>query len=113
MEIKNTVEQKTTPRKRRNFQVKLIFQDKTYSKIGLANAQIREELFKDMLTDRADDLAALPMEIYYTHSKHFVIDLFIEIVDFDNRDGDETTGAFGFVHCRLRKQTTLFPCLYI
>ena len=72
MEI-NVVEnpgQKTTPRKRRKFQVKLVFQEKTYSKTGLANAQIREELFKEMLADRAADLSTLPMEIYYTHSKH-------------------------------------------
>jgi hypothetical protein len=71
MEINNT-QQKTTPtnlRKRRNLQVTLVFQDKTYSQIGTATAQIREQLLKDMITDRANDIAALPMEIYYTKSK--------------------------------------------
>ncbi len=56
-------------RKRRNFQVTLVFQGKTYSQIGVANAYIREQLLKEMVADRADDLAALPMEIYYTKSK--------------------------------------------
>jgi len=69
MEINNNNQQKTTPRKRRNLQVTLVFQGKTYSQIGIANAQIREQLLKDMIADRADDLAALPMEIYYTKSK--------------------------------------------
>jgi hypothetical protein len=69
MEINNNNQQKTTPRKRRNLQVTLVFQGKTYSHIGIANAQIREQLLKDMIADRADDLAALPMEIYYTKSK--------------------------------------------
>jgi hypothetical protein len=68
MEI-NNIQQKTTPRKRRNLQVTLIFQDKIYTQIGIANAQIREQLLRDMIKDRADDLAALPMEIYYTNSK--------------------------------------------
>lgn len=66
-------------RKRRYFQVNLVFQEKIYSKIGMANAQIREQLLKEMLTDRADDLAALPMDIYYTNSKHFK-HFFLELV---------------------------------
>jgi hypothetical protein len=72
MEINNDQE-KTTPtntRKRRNIQVTLVFQDKTYTRIGTASAQIREQLLKDMLTGRANDVAALPMEIYYMKSKH-------------------------------------------
>lgn len=72
MEINNDNKQKTTPtntRKRRNIQVTLVFQDKTYSQIGTAVPQIREQLLKDMLTDRANDINALPMEIYYTKSK--------------------------------------------
>lgn len=117
MEINNeNSTQKTTPRKRRNFQVKLIFQEKIYSKNGLANAQIREQLLKEMLTDRADDLAALPMEIYYTYSKHLneFNFLFVEIVDFHNRDGDEFIGDFllffFLVHDRYeeKKHTIIF-----
>ena len=57
-------------RKRRAFEVTLIFQDKTYVRIGTGVAQLREQLFQDMLADRADDLAALPMEIYYLKSKY-------------------------------------------
>jgi hypothetical protein len=72
MEVNNN-QQKTTPstqtRKRRRLQVILIFQDKTYSRIGTANAYIREQLLKEMLTDRAFDITALPMEIYYMKSK--------------------------------------------
>jgi hypothetical protein len=75
MEINNKQQQKTTPtntRKRRNMQVTLVFQEKTYSQIGTVIAQIREQLLKDMLTDRANDIAALPMEVYYTRSKHLL-----------------------------------------
>ena len=75
----------STARKRRNFQVTLVFQEKSYSKIGLANAQIREQLLKEMITDRADDLAALPKDIYYTNSKHFE-HFFLELVRLDNRE---------------------------
>jgi len=71
MEINNN-QQKTTPtntHKRRNIQVTLVFQGKTYSQIGTVVAQVREQLIKDMITDRADDIAAIPMEMYYTNSK--------------------------------------------
>jgi len=71
MEINNN-QQKTTPtntHKRRNIQVKLVFQGKTYSKIGTIVSQTREQLLKDMITDRADDIAAIPMEMYYNNSK--------------------------------------------
>ncbi|CAF3359818.1 unnamed protein product [Rotaria sp. Silwood1] len=59
----------TNTRKRRNLQVTLVFQDKTYSKIGTTTTQIREQLLKEMITDRANDIAALPMEIYYIKKK--------------------------------------------
>jgi len=71
MEINNN-QQKITPtntHKRRNIQVTLVFQGKTYTQIGTIVAQIREQLIKDMITDRADDIAAIPMEMYYNNSK--------------------------------------------
>jgi len=71
MEINNN-QQKSTPtniHKQRNIQVTLVFQDKTYSQIGTTIAQIREQLLKDMLADRAADIAALPADIYYAKSK--------------------------------------------
>lgn len=58
----------TNARKRRNFQVSLVFQEKVYSQIGPATAQIREQLFKDLANDRAEEIARLPNEIYYTQS---------------------------------------------
>ncbi len=78
MEINN--QQKTTPttpRKKRNLQITLVFQDKTYTQTGIATAQIREQLLKDMINDRADDIAALPMEIYYAKSKNVYQDLLV------------------------------------
>jgi hypothetical protein len=68
MEINNN-QSKTNIRKRRNIQVTLVFQEKTYTQIGTAISQIREQLLQQMITDRANDIAALPMEIYYTKSK--------------------------------------------
>lgn len=56
-------------RKRRNLQVTLVFQDKTYTKIGTTTTQIREQLLNEMVADRANDITALPMEIYYIKSK--------------------------------------------
>lgn len=73
-------QQKTTPtntRKRRNIQVTLVFQDKSYSQIGTSVPQIREQLFKDMLNDRAADITALPIEIYYTKSKRLFKIIFV------------------------------------
>ena len=32
-------------------------------------AQIREQLLKEMIADRANDITALPMDIYYIKSK--------------------------------------------
>ncbi|CAF0995468.1 unnamed protein product [Adineta steineri] len=62
METNNNTQQKT---KQKNIQVTLVFQDKKYSKIGTIIPQIREQLLKDMVTDRAADIAALPADIYY------------------------------------------------
>lgn len=55
-------------RKRRNFEVSLVFQQKIYSQIGPATPQIREQLFKDLVKDRTDEIARLPKEIYYAQS---------------------------------------------
>lgn len=55
--------------KQRSIQVTLVFQDKTYSRTGTVLAQIREQLLKDMLVDRADDVAAIPIQFYYSKSK--------------------------------------------
>ncbi|CAF0941192.1 unnamed protein product [Adineta ricciae] len=55
--------------KQRSIQVTLVFQDKTYSRTGTVLAQIREQLLKDMLVDRADDIAAIPIQFYYSKKK--------------------------------------------
>ncbi|CAF1539825.1 unnamed protein product [Rotaria magnacalcarata] len=71
LEINNNQQKSSVanPRKRRNLQVTLVFQDKTYSQIGTTTNQIREQLLKEMIADRANDIAALPMEIYYIKKK--------------------------------------------
>ena len=66
---------KPTPvngRERRSLQVSLVFQEKTYSRMGMATAQMREDLLREMLVDRAEDIAAISMDTYYTKSKHRV-----------------------------------------
>ncbi|UJR36526.1 hypothetical protein I4U23_029247 [Adineta vaga] len=63
------MEVNTNTSKQKYIQVTLVFQDKTYSRTGTILAQIREQLLKDMLDDHAVDVAAIPIQFYYSKKK--------------------------------------------
>ncbi|CAF0959548.1 unnamed protein product [Adineta steineri] len=106
METNNNTQQKT---KQKNIQVTLVFQDKKYSKIGTIIPQIREQLLKDMVTDRAADIAALPADIYYAKSKHDVLNHVITgVYSKSDESKREREFLFGIARRRYKKRKAFF-----